>query len=309
MGWSLIGKARRTCSHVLSSIICSKETPNHVGFIMDGNRRYAQSLGIDTMGGHSQGYRVLLDCLQWCLELQVSVVSVYAFSIDNYNRSEEEVSSLMHLAYGKLLELCREAESLEGRGVRIQIVGDVSLAPKEVQEATRQIMDATRHNSRCTLNICFSYTSSEEIVRAARLCCSGLATEQMTLGFMSHIDDYLYTADCPPMDLLIRTSGECRLSDFMLRQAHCCLLHFTPKLWPDFSYLDLLEAIILYQKHVDELKYARVSLQEAKHRSLIHRGHACLAKFDSLARSKTDEYHSPSSVITPEDTSSVDSPR
>lgn len=306
MGWSLVEKARRTCSYVLTSIICSKETPNHVGFIMDGNRRYAQSLGIDTMGGHSQGYHVLLDCLQWCLEFQVSVVSVYAFSIDNYNRSEEEVSSLMHLASGKLLELCREAESLEDRGLRIQIVGDLSLAPQEVQEAAQQIMDATRLNSRCTLNICFSYTSSEELVRAAHMC-SGLVTQQ-TLG-LSHIDDCLYTADCPPIDLLIRTSGECRLSDFMLRQAHCCLLHFTPKLWPDFSYLDLLEAIILYQRHYHELQYARTSLQGAKHRSLIHRGHACLARFDSMCRNKAEEYHSPSSVITPEDTSSIDSPR
>ena len=306
MTWSVVEMARRACSHVLTSIICSKETPNHVGFIMDGNRRYAHSLGIDAMGGHSEGYRVLLDCLQWCLELQVSVVSVYAFSIDNYNRSEKEVAALMDLAHRKLLELCREAESLEQRGVRIQILGDLCLAPKQVQEAAQQIMTATHHNSRCTLNICFSYTSSAELVRATRLC-SGVATEQ-TQG-CSHIDDYLYTADCPPIDLLIRTSGECRLSDFMLRQSHCCILHFTPKLWPDFSFLDLLEAIIEYQRHFDELQYARVSLEGAKHRSLIHQRHTSLARFASRCRCKEEEFHSPSSVITPEDTSSVDSPR
>lgn len=158
MVWSLVEKVRSKMSHVLTSIICSRETPNHIGFIMDGNRRYAHSLGIDTMGGHSEGYRVLLDCLQWCLELQVSVVSVYAFSIDNFNRSDKEVDALMRLAHSKILELCRQVKSLERRGVRIQIVGDLSLAPKEVQEAAQQIMTATECNSRCTLNICFSYT-------------------------------------------------------------------------------------------------------------------------------------------------------
>lgn len=154
------------------------------------------------------------------------------------------------------------------------------------------------------LSMC--YRSSQELVRASHII-SGLERRE-TLS-CSHIDDHLYTSDCPPIDLLIRTSGECRLSDFMLRQSNCCILHFTPKLWPDFSFLDLLEAIIIYQRDVEEMTFARLSLQGAKHRSLIHQGHALLARFDSLSRHKQEEYHSPSSIITPEDTSSVDSPR
>jgi ditrans,polycis-polyprenyl diphosphate synthase len=159
MAWPSVKKSVETfCRRALAAVVCSKQTPSHIGFIMDGNRRYAQQFGMETALGHSMGYSVLLDCLQWCLELDIAVVSVYAFSIDNYNRSENEVDTLMVLAERKLLELSCEAEKLAERGVRVNVLGDLTLAPERVQVAAAHVADATKHNSKCTLNICFSYT-------------------------------------------------------------------------------------------------------------------------------------------------------
>ncbi|KAI8104595.1 hypothetical protein M9434_003150 [Picochlorum sp. BPE23] len=293
----LFAKAQEALRKLLAAVVCYKTTPRHIGFIMDGNRRYAQKLGIRTSLGHSAGYEVLLDCLQWCLELNVSVVSVYAFSIDNYKRSEEEVDTLMDLGESKLLELCRESETLRERGIRVQVLGDVSLAPKRVQEAAERVAEATRDNDRCTLNICFSYTSSEEMMHA-----SGLAATDNMRGVCSHMDEYLYTAGCPPIDLLIRTSGETRLSDFMMRQSKCCLLHFSPKLWPEFSFIDLLQGILRYQDCYCELEEARMCVDQAKGRAMLYQHHM----HEEHAHSGKDA-SSPYSIITPEDTSSVES--
>lgn len=318
----LYAKAQEALRKLLAAVVCYKTTPRHIGFIMDGNRRYAQRVGIKTNLGHSAGYEVLLECLQWCLELNVSVVSVYAFSIDNYKRSKEEVDTLMDLGESKLLELCREAETLRERGIRVQVLGDVSLAPKRVQEAAERVARATRDNSRCVLNICFSYTyvshgvytgvrvalphvsvdgvcrSSEEMMHA-----SGLAATDKLRGGCSHMDEYLYTAGCPPIDLLIRTSGETRLSDFMMRQSTCCLLHFSPKLWPEFSFIDLLQGILRYQECYDELEDARMCVDQAKGRAMLYQHHM----HEQHGRHSGKDASSPYSIITPEDTSSVES--
>jgi len=148
----------RACRSVLAGIVSQRPVPRHIGFIMDGNRRYAEYKGIDRCKGHTEGYGTLLDSLQWCLELGVSFVSVYAFSIDNYNRSASEVETLMNLAEDKLLELVEQENKLRERGIRVQVIGDLSLAPERIQKAAQQIADVTKYNCACTLNICFSYT-------------------------------------------------------------------------------------------------------------------------------------------------------
>lgn len=147
-----------TCRALIARVLSTRPTPCHIGFIMDGNRRYAQKYGMVTSKGHSEGYSALLDCLQWCQELGVSFVSVYAFSIDNYKRTVEEVDTLMSLAEQKLIELSREWEKLGKRGICVKIIGDLSLAPRAVQDAADRVMRTTENNSLCTLNICFSYT-------------------------------------------------------------------------------------------------------------------------------------------------------
>lgn len=260
--------------------------PKHIAFVMDGNRRHADRHGEKPIRGHISGYDTLLDVLQWCRKLQVSTVSVYAFSIDNYTRSEEEVSLLMKLVEEKLGELEEEAPRLRREGVRVCVLGDLSLAPAGAREAARRVMEATAGNDTCTLNIFFSYTASEELVRAGkRLAC---AESLGTTG--QHLDDHLYTSE--EVDLLIRTSGESRLSDFMLRQSRCCVLHFTETLWPDFGLVDLLEAVMVYQRHAARLEEVRDVLARAKTESL--------AVYSRRNRRRKEEAgtRSPSSVLS-----------
>ena len=231
------------------------DVPKHIAFVMDGNRRYADRNGEKPIQGHITGYGTLLDVLQWCSRLRVLTVSVYAFSIDNYTRSDEEVFLLMKLVEEKLGELEEEAPRLRREGVKVRVLGDLALAPKGVQEAARRVMEATAANDTCVLNVLFSYTSSEELVRAGKRLEHGALPGQ-------HVDDHLYV--CEEVDLLIRTSGETRLSDFMLRQSRCCVLHFTETLWPEFGLIDLLEAVTVYQRHAGALSEARDVLARAK---------------------------------------------
>lgn len=219
----------------LSLALKLRPVPQHIAFIMDGNRRFAVQNGIDRCDGHSQGYKSLIDALGWCLDLGVICVSVYAFSIDNYSRSEDEVAALMKLAEEKLRSMVDDLDLICKQGVKVQVIGDLTLAPAAVQSAASAVMTATAHNNRATLNICFSYTSSQEMERA--ITASSLQFEE-----------FLSTSGNPDVDLLIRTSGERRLSDFLLWQSRHALLVFTNGLWPDFNFLDLCSAILEYQQ-------------------------------------------------------------
>jgi ditrans,polycis-polyprenyl diphosphate synthase len=259
------------------------DIPKHIAFVMDGNRRYADMYGEKPIQGHISGYGTLLDVLQWCNSLRVSVVSVYAFSIDNYTRSDEEVFLLMNLVEEKLGELVEEAPRLRREGVKVRVLGDLSLAPRGVQEAARRVMEATAANDTCVLNVLLSYTASEELVRAGKRLENAASPSQ-------HVDDQLYVHE--EVDLLIRTSGETRLSDFMLRQSRCCVLHFTETLWPEFGLVDLLEAVMVYQRAAGALGEARDVLAKAK------------ANFGAQiysTRKDQDGTQSPSSVLSVED--------
>ena len=154
--------------------------------------------------------------------------------------------------------------------------------------------------------------SSQEIVQASHMASQYQRSDS---SYDVHLDDFLYTKDCPPVDLLIRTSGETRLSDFMLRQSHCSVLHFSNKLWPEFSYFDLLVAILRYQRVADSLEEVRVVVEEAKSRARIYQTlpktwSPSLTYFDGHGQEhRRKEMSSPNSVVTPEDASSIDSPR
>jgi ditrans,polycis-polyprenyl diphosphate synthase len=240
---------------LVTSLMTTRPVPKHIAFIMDGNRRFADRRSLKTYDGHSLGYQRLIDALEWCLDLGVSCVSVYAFSIDNYQRSTDEVSALMSLAETKLLSIISERKVLKRHGVRVKIIGDLTLAPPSVQQAAAAAMQATAHHDRATLNICFSYTSSHEI------CCAldnNTYNNDDTVGNRKNnnnrssrdaLSDRLWTSGCPDIDLLIRTSGERRLSDFMLWQSRNALLVFTRVLWPEFGFLDLISALAEYQTH------------------------------------------------------------
>lgn len=144
--------------HAVTSIVGIAPVPHHVAFIMDGNRRYAERQHLQTVQGHSFGYQRLIQALEWCLDLGITCVSVYAFSVDNYKRSEEEVATLMRLAEEKLAYMMEEHAVLEQHGVQVRVIGDLSLAPPRVQAAANKVMSATKHHTKAILNICFSYT-------------------------------------------------------------------------------------------------------------------------------------------------------
>lgn len=240
---------------LLGLLLFIGKRPRHIAFIMDGNRRFASKNSIEKIQGHTHGYGKMIEVIRWCLELGVSYISVYAFSVDNFKRSPEEVSSLMVLAESKYKELAAENGLAEREGVEIRVIGNLSLAPLSVQSAAARMMKETSkigaEKRRAVLNICFSYSSQEEVSQA-REAISEAVNEGRLLA-TDFCPRLLHGAlrtgnDCPPVDLLIRTSGETRLSDFMAvqcRNAHLC---FVNPYWPDFTYLDFVGCVLGYQR-------------------------------------------------------------
>ncbi|GIM01891.1 hypothetical protein Vretimale_6674 [Volvox reticuliferus] len=204
----------------------------------------------------------MVDVIHWCIELGVKYITVYAFSIDNFKRSPDEVGALMRLAEEKYIELAQDNGLAAREGIQMHIVGDLELPPPAVQGAAARLMQATTALPRrlAALNVCFSYTASEEsvtavheiqeAVRAGRLLPDDVTPEALTGALRTG-------PTCPPVDLLIRTSGETRLSDFLLWQAahaHLCYLH---TLWPDLSYWDFARCVLSYQRHARALAALR----------------------------------------------------
>jgi len=241
--------------NLLLNILAAGPVPRHIAFVMDGNRRYARMNHKEVHQGHSDGFIALRRMLEVCLKLNIRCVSVYAFSIENFKRSEEEVVALMKLAEEKLLELCQHGDLLDEHGVRLNVVGNVKLLPQSVQRAVRKAEDMTRHNNRSIFNICMPYTSRDEITTAVEACvrdfmANGCNERPIT---EKDIDNNLMTSQVgsPPLDILVRTSGVNRLSDFLLWQ--CCedtQLQFVPTFWPEFGLFDFIPIILDYQRKV-----------------------------------------------------------
>ncbi|KAL0047546.1 hypothetical protein WJX82_006242 [Trebouxia sp. C0006] len=217
---------------------------------MDGNRRFATNQGLQTITGHQQGYLKLLDALQWCLDLGVEAITVYAFSIDNFRRDPREVAALMCLAEEKLLDLLCHKDIIDTNKVQVRVIGNLSLLPARVQQAANQVMAATSHHRQFRLNICMAYTSRQEMAQAVHAVHQQVAEGSIAAVDVTAdtIEQELYTQGCPPVDLLIRTSGEHRLSDFMLWQSRYAQLVFSNTLWPDYSFWHLLQALVQYQR-------------------------------------------------------------
>ncbi|KAI9560716.1 hypothetical protein GHT06_011666 [Daphnia sinensis] len=233
--------------------------PKHVAFIMDGNRRFANKSGVKKIEGHSKGFDKLAEVLQWCLLLGVNEVTVYAFSIENFRRSEEEVDQLMSLAREKFQRLLEEKDKLNEHGISIRVIGNIGLLPADLQKLVVESMESTKSNTEAVLNIAFSYTSRDEMTHAVREVAWGVQEDLLKIDDISEdlIQKCLYTRHSLQPDLLIRTSGEVRLSDFLLWQTTCCTLYFTPVLWPEFAIWDLCRSILHYQKNLPVLEKAR----------------------------------------------------
>uniref|UniRef100_A0A1I8GU80 Alkyl transferase n=1 Tax=Macrostomum lignano TaxID=282301 RepID=A0A1I8GU80_9PLAT len=210
---------------------------NHLAIIMDGNRRFARCHGLQKSQGHLRGFQKVGEVLEWCRDLGINEVTVYAFSIENFNRSAEEVAGLLRLARQKFDRLLQELDRLRAYGVCVRVLGNLQLLPADLRAAAARVMQATSSHSKARLNVCFAYTSRDDMAHAVSL--AGQAVRPVR----SHLP-----VPGPP-DLLIRTSGETRLSDFLLWQTQFTCVHFVNAMWPDFSVWHLMWAVFNYQRN------------------------------------------------------------
>jgi undecaprenyl diphosphate synthase len=245
-----------TNEQLLARIRVHGGIPRHVAIIMDGNGRWARERLMPRPFGHRSGMQSVRDVVEGALEVGVEVLSLFAFSQENWQRPVTEVTALM-----SLLEeyIAREADELHEQGVRVRFLGDVDRLAPSAAHAVQRIMDRTAANARLTLNLFVSYGGRAELVRAARLLAEEVADGRMSPAEITEesFASRLFTADLPDPDLLIRTSGEQRISNFLLWQLAYAELRITSVLWPDFRRRQLFEAIVDFQGR--ERRFGRVT--------------------------------------------------
>ncbi len=231
----------------LKSQIIPDKVPRHIAIIMDGNGRWAKQKGMPRVLGHRSGVKSVRDVTEAAAEIGVHYLTLYAFSTENWNRPPAEVTALMTL----LVETIKgEIRDLNKNGVRLMAIGDIEALPSASLKALRQGMEDTKNNTRITLVLALNYSAKWEILRAARLLAEQakngtLLPEQIN---ESVFESALSTQGIPDPELLIRTSGETRISNFLLWQIAYAELYFTPVFWPDFGKKELFEAILSYQR-------------------------------------------------------------
>ncbi len=215
------------------------ELPRHIAIIMDGNRRWARARGLAEMDGHAAGVEAIREVIRHSVRRGVEVLSLYAFSRENWARSDEEVGYLFFL----LAEVIRnETEELKAQGARVRLLGRIEELPPETRTSIQQALDATAGGRRLQLNIAFNYSGRTELVDAARkLAARGLRPDDIDEDVLT---ESLYTTGLPDPDMVIRTGGDQRLSNFLIWQAAYAEIYFCPILWPDFGPAALDEAII-----------------------------------------------------------------
>ena len=223
--------------------------PRHLGIIMDGNRRFARETGGASVSfGHARGAEKLHQVLDWCREVGIDVVTVWSFSLDNFHRDVSEVGALFQLFEEKTRELARRDE-VRTHGVRVRYIGKLTLLPESLQEAIRSVEEATAGHERFHLNIAMAYGGREEITDAFRRYLAehaerGHTVEEALAAFDDRaIEPHLYTSGLPEPDLILRTSGEVRLSGFLLWQSAYSEFYFCDTHWPAFRKIDFLRAL------------------------------------------------------------------
>ncbi len=222
--------------------------PQHIAVIMDGNGRWAKQRMMNRLRGHKAGIEAVRETIRCASDLGVRYLTIYSFSTENWKRPEDEVDGLMHLFAQTMLA---EVDGLDAEGVRVMTIGDTSVLPADTQQAFERAWEQTRGNDGMTLVVAVNYGSRSEIVRAAKQLAAEVALPQSTLS-SEDIDESafaarLYTADIPDPELIIRTSGEMRLSNFLMWQAAYAELVSTEVLWPDFDRYELLRCLLDYQ--------------------------------------------------------------
>jgi undecaprenyl diphosphate synthase len=224
-------------------MIVGGKIPKHIGIIMDGNGRWAELRGLPRIEGHRRGVERSKEVIEVAVDLGLKALTLYAFSIENWRRPSAEISMLM-----KLLELYlrRELDSLIKKDVVFKTIGDVWRLPEHIQEIVREAEQKTASNKGMILTTALSYSGRNEILRAVKkILYAGIKPEELTEELFN---SYLDTAGIPPPDLVIRTSGEMRISNFLLWQSAYSEFYFTETLWPDFTKDELLMAVQNYQR-------------------------------------------------------------
>jgi len=242
----------------LKDTINLQSLPKHIAIIMDGNGRWAKQKGFLRTLGHEKGTKSVRLTVEACAELGVENLTLYAFSTENWNRPKIEVQTLMKLLVSSLK---KEIDTLQNNDIRLNAIGCLDELPKKAHKELLEVIDKTKNNKRMCLTLALSYGSREEILNTVKKISIKVKNNIISPEKIdeSVINEHLYTRNLPDVDLLIRTSGEQRISNFLLWQIAYAEMYFTPVLWPDFTKQSLYEAIIEYQKR--ERRFGKTSEQ------------------------------------------------
>jgi undecaprenyl diphosphate synthase len=238
--------------------ILNHPLPKHIAIIMDGNGRWAKSKGKIRAFGHENGTKSVRTTVESCAQLGIEHLTLYAFSTENWKRPKLEVKTLMRLLISSLK---KEIKTLQENNIRLNAIGDIKTLPTKVYNELIHVADATKSNTKMTLNLALNYGSRDELTQMVQKIGEKIKNNIISSEKIdeSVINQHLYTRNLPDVDLLIRTSGEQRLSNFLLWQIAYAELYFTEVFWPDFSDEDLYKAIASYQKR--ERRFGKTSEQ------------------------------------------------
>ena len=232
--------------------------PKHVAIIMDGNGRWAKSQNKERTFGHKNAIKAVREAISACNEVGIPYLTLYTFSTENWNRPTEEVDTLMNLLSSTLLQ---EAEEIFSKGIRIRAIGDLKALPEDVRNQLYNIMELTKNNTKGNLTLALSYGSQKEILNAVKELCKKVKNGDINENDIDEhlFQQHLYTKEIPPVDLLIRTSGEVRVSNFLLWQIAYAEMQFIDVLWPDFTKETFFQCILDYQ--TKERRFGKISEQ------------------------------------------------
>lgn len=250
LAWSFVSRLDRVRAKRLMTRVAKGPVPRHVGIIMDGNRRFASALGLADVGmGHVAGQERLEHVLDWCLDVGIKVLTVYAFSTENFQRAAPERDLLMELFEHNFRKMAKDAR-VHKNGIRVTVIGDLSLLPESVRGAAVDVMAATKNYENYHFNVAVAYGGRQEIVDAVRAIARDVRDAKLADTDITDktISDRLYTGGLPDPDFIIRTSGEERISNFLLWQMAYAELYFADVHWPALNRLEFLRAIEEYQK-------------------------------------------------------------
>ncbi|GGP04120.1 isoprenyl transferase [Cloacibacterium rupense] len=242
----------------LLDIIDKRNVPKHIAIIMDGNGRWAKSRGEERTYGHKNAISAVRNAIAACAKAEVEYLTLYTFSTENWNRPEDEVTTLMTLLSESLI---KESDELISKEIRMHVIGEINQLPELVKEQLMNVVDITKNNSKTNLVLALSYGSQKEILNAVKDIAKEVKEGKVELDSIDEkmFENYLYTKNIPPVDLLIRTSGEVRISNFLLWQIAYAELQFLDIYWPDFTEEDLFQCILNYQNK--ERRFGKTSEQ------------------------------------------------